>query len=81
MVSTPHSTCPVRCLRRTRLGLASPFSKPCKRVKPNSDTVVEPLTGASWIVEFSHLDSCCFERSVHSFAAQFPDDLQLISIL
>ncbi|WP_448533212.1 transposase [Parathermosynechococcus lividus] len=43
---------------------------------------MEPLTGASWIVEFSHLDSCCFDfdQFVRSFAAQFPDDLQLIQV-
>ncbi len=42
--------------------------------------VVEPLTGASWIVEFSHLDSCCFEGFLHRFAAQFPDELHLIQV-
>lgn len=42
--------------------------------------LVEPLSGASWMVEFSHLDSSCFEAFLHSFAAQFPDDLHLIQV-
>ncbi|BAU43452.1 hypothetical protein [Leptolyngbya sp. O-77] len=42
--------------------------------------LVEPLSGASWRVECSHLDSSCFEAFLHSFAAQFPDDLHLIQV-
>lgn len=42
--------------------------------------VVEPLSGTSWLVEFSHLDSHCFEGFLQNFAAQFPDDLHLIQV-
>ena len=41
---------------------------------------MEPLSGASWLLEFSHLDSQCFETFLHRFAAQFPDELHLIQL-
>jgi hypothetical protein len=42
--------------------------------------LVEPLSGASWLLEFSHLDSPCFGTFLHHFADQFPDDLHLIQV-
>jgi hypothetical protein len=42
--------------------------------------LVEPLSGTSWLMECSHLDSVCFEAVLHRFAAQFPDDLHLIQV-
>ncbi|MGG6298231.1 IS630 family transposase [Leptolyngbya sp. AN02str] len=42
--------------------------------------LVEPLSGTSWLMEFSHLDSACFEACLHRFAAQFPDELHLIQV-
>ncbi|MBW4651590.1 MAG: hypothetical protein KME20_00775 [Kaiparowitsia implicata GSE-PSE-MK54-09C] len=31
--------------------------------------LVESLSGTSWLMEFSHLDSVCFEAVLHRFAA------------
>lgn len=42
--------------------------------------LVEPLSGASWFIEFSHLDSLCFETFLQTFAAQFPHQLHLIQV-
>lgn len=42
--------------------------------------VVEPLSGASWFIEFSHLDSLCFGTFLQTLAAQFPDELHLIQV-
>ena len=42
--------------------------------------LVEPQSGASWFMEFSHLDSACFEMMLAHFAAQFPDDLHGIQV-
>lgn len=42
--------------------------------------LVEPLSGESWLFEFSHLDSSCFEACLKWFAAQLPDELHLIQV-
>ncbi|WP_228054796.1 IS630 family transposase [Gloeocapsopsis crepidinum] len=41
---------------------------------------VAPESGASWFMEFSHLDQACFEVALTQFAAQFPDDLHVIQV-
>lgn len=42
--------------------------------------LVEPLTGAAWFMEFSHLDGVCFEVALTQFAAQYPEDLHVIQV-
>lgn len=42
--------------------------------------LVEPSSGESFVLEFSHLDSQCFERFLYEFAAQYPDEVHLIQI-
>jgi len=42
--------------------------------------VVEPATGATFILEFSHLDSLCFETFLGAFAKAYPNELHLIQL-
>ena len=42
--------------------------------------VVEPQSGTSWFMEFSHLDSSCFEAALAGFAAQYPEELHVIQV-
>jgi len=42
--------------------------------------LIEPLSGTSLLLEFSHLDSTCFEAFLVAFAVQFPDDLHVIQV-
>ena len=42
--------------------------------------MVEPISGESFVLEFSHLDSQCFERFLEEFAAQYPDEMHLIQV-
>jgi transposase len=41
---------------------------------------VEPLSGESFFLEFSHLDGVCFERFVQEFAAVYPEDLHILQM-
>jgi transposase len=41
---------------------------------------VEPLTGASFFYEFTHLDTVCFEKFLELFASEYPEDLHLIQV-
>ncbi len=42
--------------------------------------VVEPLTGASFFYEFTHLDTVCFEKFLELFASEYPEDLHIIQV-
>lgn len=42
--------------------------------------LVEPPTRAGWFMEFSYLDSACFEVALADFAAQYPEDLHIIQV-
>lgn len=42
--------------------------------------VVEPLTGASFFWEFTHLDSDCFGVFLSQFAKAFPESLNLLQL-
>ena len=41
---------------------------------------VEPLTGARFFYEFTHLDTVCFEKFLELFASENPEDLHLIQL-
>ena len=41
---------------------------------------VEPLTGASFFYEFTHLDTVCFEKFLELFASEYPEDLHIIQV-
>ena len=41
---------------------------------------IEPLSGEVLMLEFSHLDSVCFERFLVTLAHQFPNDLHLVQV-
>jgi hypothetical protein len=41
---------------------------------------VEPLTGESFILEFSHLDGTCFERFVQEVAATYSEDFHILQM-
>lgn len=41
---------------------------------------VEPMTGASFFWEFSHLDSSCFQTFLEQFSQQFSDSLNLVQM-
>jgi transposase len=41
---------------------------------------VEPLTGASFFYEFTHLDTVYFEKIVELFASEYPEDLHIIQV-
>jgi putative transposase len=42
--------------------------------------VVEPATGATFLLEFSHLDSLCFETFLKAFATAYPNDLHIVQL-
>lgn len=42
--------------------------------------LVEPRSGDSFVLEFSHLDSYCFETFLEQFAAQYPHEMHLIQV-
>ena len=41
---------------------------------------VEPLTGASFFYELTHLDTVYFEKFLELFASEYPEDLHLIQV-
>ncbi|HRX71847.1 MAG TPA: IS630 family transposase [Candidatus Competibacteraceae bacterium] len=41
---------------------------------------VEPLTGASFFLEFSHLDLDCFQNFLNQFSEAYPDSLNVIQL-
>lgn len=74
------------CQDETRLGLKTIEGRliTLKGVKPTGPTqwkrdcfylygVVEPLSGASYFYEFSHLDACCFQHFIEQVSATFAD--------
>lgn len=42
--------------------------------------LVEPLTGESFFLEFSHLNTDCFQAFLNEFAKAYPDDIHLIQV-
>ena len=42
--------------------------------------IVEPLSGEHFMLEFSHLDSWCFEGVLQAFAQMHPEELHLIQV-
>ncbi len=42
--------------------------------------LVEPSSGDHFLLEFSHLDSVCFERFLEQFSTTYPDDLHVIQV-
>lgn len=81
------------CTDETRLGLKTISGKviTLKGVKPVGMNqwrrenfylygAVEPLTGESFFLEFSHLDGVCFERFVQEFAVAYPEDFHILQM-
>lgn len=42
--------------------------------------IVEPLTGSHFFLEFSHLDTVCFEQFLAQFVQAYPDDIHIIQL-
>lgn len=42
--------------------------------------VIEPLTGEHFFLEFSHLDTVCFEIFLQQFACAYPEDLHIFQL-
>lgn len=42
--------------------------------------LVEPLTGESFFLELSHLDTICFEKFLELFSQAYPSDLHIIQL-
>jgi hypothetical protein len=42
--------------------------------------IVEPLSGEHFLLEFSHLDSLCFEEFLQTFSQAYPHDLHLMQV-
>ena len=42
--------------------------------------VVEPTTGESFFLEFSHLDSDCFQVYINQLSAQYADSINIIQL-
>lgn len=42
--------------------------------------VVEPLSGKHFFLEFSHLDTVCFEQFLAQFVQTYPDDIHIIQV-
>ena len=42
--------------------------------------MVEPLTGDHFFLEFSHLDTVCFEQLLTQFVQAYPDDIHIIQV-
>ena len=81
------------CQDETRLGLLTIPGRliTLKGVKPHGPTqwqrdnfylygVVEPLTGASYFYEFSHLDSDCFQIFVDQVSGTFADSVVVMQM-
>ena len=41
---------------------------------------VEPLTGESFFLEFSHVDSDCYQRFLDDFSRAYPDSLNILQV-
>ena len=41
---------------------------------------VEPATGESFFLQFSHVDTECFQRFLNEFAQVYPDSLNIIQV-
>jgi transposase len=41
---------------------------------------VEPLTGESWFLEFSHLNTDCFQAYLQAFSQTYPHQLHIIPV-
>lgn len=42
--------------------------------------IVEPLTGSSFFLEFSHLDTVCFQQFLTQFVQAYPDEIHIIQV-
>jgi transposase len=42
--------------------------------------LIEPISGEHFLLEFSHLDSLCFEEFLQAFAQMYPKQLHLIQV-
>lgn len=42
--------------------------------------MVEPLSGQQFLLECSHLDSCCFEQFLQAFAQAYPEELHILQV-
>jgi transposase len=42
--------------------------------------IVEPLTGNHFFLEYSHLDTVCFEQFLAQFVQAYPDDIHIIQL-
>ncbi|PMB05792.1 hypothetical protein CEN49_17375 [Fischerella thermalis CCMEE 5273] len=42
--------------------------------------VVEPLTGENFVLEFTHLDTICFQMFLDKFAASYPEEIHIIQV-
>ena len=42
--------------------------------------MVEPLTGESFFIECSHLDTDCFQAYLNEFSNLYPDDLHIVQL-
>ena len=89
------SKLPVRyfCQDETRVGLKTLERRVITacRVKPEGKVqwefkafyvygVVEPLTGSSFFLEFSHLDSECFQVYLNKLSEQYQDSINIIQL-
>ena len=41
---------------------------------------VEPITGASFFLQISHVDSDCYQQFLNEFSQQFPDSLNILQV-
>lgn len=42
--------------------------------------IVEPLTGESFFLEFSHLDTICFEQFLAQFVQAYPNEIHILQV-
>ena len=81
------------CGDETRLGLQTIEGKKLtlKGVKPHGEKqwkfdyyylygLVEPKTGEAFYHEFSHLDTCCFEKFLELFSQNYSEEIQILQI-
>lgn len=95
LISPPQQNQRIRywCSDETRLGLKTIGGRviTLKGVKPVGRTqwsrknfylygAVEPLTGESFFLEFSHLDTVCFQIFLEKLAATYPEEVHIIQV-
>src|SRR5512143_522144 len=69
----------------TRRILTLPGIKPLGRIQCKFEAfylygAVEPLTGESFFLEFSHLDSVCFQAFLKEFSKAYADSLNILQL-